>query len=258
MDFKVDGVRPFSFKLPTSESSATNPLSHLTSKQKEDLIGLLMKIFEALAKAIEKANGDDEEPDEDDPADEPPPHHGKHNTPAETHSPKAGNLTNSPFNAGPNPEIAKWSKQIGTAASVSGLDPNLIAAQTWAESRGNPNDPSRNADGTTDKGLIQIGQERWERDIVPTLSKEDRARIKQATGKEPEDLDMDNPQENLIGGAFEMKKDLKETHGDLSKALKMYVGHDGDSNDIYAKNVLQYMDELRKGRRLSEDPFGSP
>jgi hypothetical protein len=170
----------------------------------------------------------------------------------------AGGAGGGPFNAGPNPELGKWSDGIENAAAASGMDPNLIAAMVWAESRGNPNERSTNADGTTDLGLMQISQERWENDVCPNLSNEDRARIQRITGKSPEQLDMNNPQDNLIGGSFEIKQHIAENGGDVRKGLNAYVSGEPDGGGPYADNVLEYLKELENGQRLSEDPFGSP
>lgn len=163
-----------------------------------------------------------------------------------------------PFNAGPNPELGKWSGGIEKAAEASGMDPNLIGAMAWAESRGDPNSRSTNSDGTTDLGLMQISQERWEQDVCPNLSNADRAHIQQITGKAPEQLNMNNPEENLIGGSFEIKQHIQENGGDVRKGLNAYVSGDPEGGGPYADNVLEYLKELENGQRLSEDPFGSP
>jgi hypothetical protein len=158
-----------------------------------------------------------------------------------------------PFDAGPNEEIGQWGKDVQNAADISGVDPNLIGGMMWAESRGNPKESSTNDDGHEDKGLMQISQERWDEEIAPHLTQEERASIKEKTGKEPEELDMSDPHDNVIGGALEFKQKLEEK-GNVEDALKYYQG----GSDIYVKNVMQYWDELASGKKLSEDPFGSP
>jgi hypothetical protein len=105
---------------------------------------------------------------------------------------------------------------------------------------------------------MQISQERWDSEICPNLSEEQRAKIREKTGKEAEQLDMTNPEEGIIGGSLEMKMKLDECGGDLNAALQYYQSGDKGGNPTYAKNVMQYMDELANGQKLSEDPFGSP
>jgi len=162
------------------------------------------------------------------------------------------------FDPGPNQDLGQWKKGIDDASDISGLDPNLIGAQVWAESRGNPNDPSTNADGNTDKGLLQISNERWKSEICPNLTQDERQKIMDKTGKNPEDLDMTNPEEGLIGGSLEMKQKLDECGGDLDSALQYYQSGDKNGNPTYSKNVMEYMKELQNGQQLSEDPYGSP
>ncbi|MCW7541938.1 transglycosylase SLT domain-containing protein [Aquabacterium sp. A7-Y] len=161
------------------------------------------------------------------------------------------------FNAGPNEALQQWAPGIQRAAELTGLDPNLIGGMVWAESRGDPNTSTTNVDGTTDGGLMQISQERWNNDVVPNLTEKERARIKELTGKEAEELDMSNPEENLIGGAFEIQQKIKEK-GSVEGGLKYYVSGDieGVGSPNYVQNVLQYQRELASGQQLSEDPHG--
>ena len=162
------------------------------------------------------------------------------------------------FNPGPNPAIAQWSEEILTASEITGVPPHLIAAMVWAESRGDPNTRTTNADGTTDVGLMQISQERWMNDVVPTLSADDRQRIYQATGLQPEQLDMNNPKHNLIGGAFEYKAHLAATGGNTEQALSLYVSGSPNGDPTYGQNVLAYANQILNGEVLTEDPHGVP
>ena len=165
------------------------------------------------------------------------------------------------FNAGPNGGIGKWSDAIKAASDASGLDPHLIGGIMWAESRGNPNDPSKNSDGTTDLGLMQISNERWKREVSPRLSAAEKAKIKQLTGKDPSALNMNNSADNVIGGALEMSQWIEDAGGDVAKGLRGYNSGDFKFNGIgskhYSQNVLTYQDELQNGQKLSEDPHGS-
>lgn len=174
-------------------------------------------------------------------------------------SSKGRSSGSSKFDAGPNKEIGQWSKGISNASEISGLDPNLIGGMVWAESRGDPKTATKNGgDGNTDKGLMQISQERWEKEVCPNLSKEERQKIIEKTGQRPEDLDMSNPEHSIIGGSLEMKQKVDECGGDVKAALQYYVSGKKNGNPTYAHNVLQYMEELEHGKKLSEDPHGSP
>lgn len=167
------------------------------------------------------------------------------------------------YNSGHNPQIDKWSSQINTAAKLTGLDPNLIGGQMWAESRGEAGSGinSKNIDGTTDLSLMQISQERWEHDVLPTLSAQDKANIKAATGKDPSQLDMHNPADNVIGGAFELRMHIVDAGGKASdpmgnpqalfKGLEAYVGVGDESK--YANNVLTNEKVLARGGKLDDN-----
>lgn len=174
-------------------------------------------------------------------------------TAASTTAPGAG-LSDAAIAA--NPEVGKWNKEIAAASKATGLDPNQIGAQIWAESRGNLNTHTQNVDGTIDHGLIQIGKERWLRDIVPNLSADDRAKIKEATGKNAEDLDVTQPMDNVVAGAFHTKGCIAK-EGNLEKGLRYY--NSGDAANAgsagYVNNVKEYMRELKAGEKLQQDPY---
>lgn len=155
-----------------------------------------------------------------------------------------------------NPEVGKWNKEIAAASKATGLDPNQLGAQIWAESRGNLNTHTQNVDGTIDHGLIQIGKERWLRDIVPNLSADDREKIKEATGKNAEDLDVTQPMDNVVAGAFHTKGCIAR-EGNFERGLRYY--NSGDAANAgsagYVNNVKEYMRELKAGERLQQDPY---
>lgn len=158
------------------------------------------------------------------------------------------------FNPGPNTPLAKWEGGINVASKITGLDPSLIGGQMWAESRGNPNSNSKNADGTTDLGLMQISQERWERDIVPTLTPDQISKIKELTGKDPSQLNMNDPNENIIGGSLELAHWIKEK-GSVEAGLSYYVngGDEGiTSGKEYVNNVLNFQHILATGGKLPD------
>ncbi|KAG0162438.1 hypothetical protein DFQ28_008342 [Apophysomyces sp. BC1034] len=164
------------------------------------------------------------------------------------------------YTPGKNPKIDQWKDDIDKAAQLTRLDGNLIGGQMWAESRGNPKESSTNVDGTKDLSLMQIGQKRWEKDVLPTLSEQDKANIKKLTGKDPKDLDVSNPHDNVIAGAFELKSHILEHGGDrnnpmankaaLKKGLEDYVGVGDESK--YANNVMTNYNVLNKGDELDD------
>lgn len=182
---------------------------------------------------------------------------GSCSNPDSFHAPPTSNFAANPngsnFNAGPNEKLQQWGGAISNASEISGIDPNVIGGQVWAESRGDPNTSTTNADGTNDKGLMQISQERWERDILPNLSDEQKQKIRQATGKDASQLDMSNPEHNVIGGSLELRQWIDKNGGDLREGLRFYVsGGDpniGDSNK-YINDVLGFAETLRSGGQL--------
>jgi len=212
-----------------------------------DPISLIRRILPAIVSQIG---------DEQDGGSSPAPSFGS--APSGGSAPTSGGKGGGSFDPGPNKELAEHKGSIDKAASISGLDPNLIGAQVWAESRGDKGTKSTNkGDGHTDTGLMQISQERWENEIAPDLDPAERQKIVEQTGKQPEELDMNDPEEGIIGGSLEMKSKIDECHGDVESALGYYQSGKKGSN-IYSKNVMQYMEELQNGEKLSEDPFGSP
>ncbi|MEB0134794.1 hypothetical protein QN362_05565 [Actimicrobium sp. CCC2.4] len=161
------------------------------------------------------------------------------------------------LNLSANPEVARWSKEIMTGSRTTGLSPTQIAAQIWAESRGRSDTRTQNADGTTDYGLIQIGQERWLRDVYPKLGEAEKSLIKAATGKDAKELDVTLPLDNLIAGGFHVKFMIDAKGGDLKAGLRYYNTGDinGAGSSGYVNNVLHYMHEIETNSKLSEDPY---
>lgn len=164
------------------------------------------------------------------------------------------------YTPGQNPKIDRWKDDIDKAAQLTGLDGNLIGGQMWAESRGNPKESSDNVDGTKDVSLMQIGQRRWEEDVLPTLSAQDKANIKKLTGKDAKDLDVSNPHDNVIAGAFELKSHILDRGGDrnnpmanekaLKKGLEDYVGVGDEAK--YASHVMTNYNVLNQGKELDD------
>ena len=143
-----------------------------------------------------------------------------------------------------NPQLEQHRGDILKAYHATGIPPEIIGAQMWHESRGNQNCSSRNSDGTSDIGLMQIGQER-----AASYMKHFGL-----SGK----LDVNNAADNIMAGALEIKYWLQQSGGDLRGALNGYVSGDvrggngiGDSN--YANNCLRYMDLIGQGKPLPDN-----
>ena len=161
------------------------------------------------------------------------------------------------FNAGSNEALAPYADDISNASKITGIDPNVLGGQIWAESRGNPDESSTNSDGTTDIGLTQIGEERWQNDVLPNVTDEERAKVKELTGKEVEDLDINDPHDNVIAGSLELAQHVRDKGGDLNAGLMDYMdgGDDSIGNRNYADDIMVFADQLRNGQQLSdEDP----
>ncbi|MCA8023443.1 lysozyme family protein [Burkholderia metallica] len=171
----------------------------------------------------------------------------------------------SSFNTSQNPALQQWAPDIQKAANLTKIDPNTIAAQMWAESRGDGSskENSKNMDGTTDRSLMQISDERWQRDVIPTLSSEDKANIKAVTGKDPSQLNMSDPHDNVIAGAFELRSHIVDNGGSadnpmndnsaLKNGLAAYRGVGDGKDDQYAEQVINDANNLVNNRRLNDN-----
>ncbi|MFP2964248.1 lytic transglycosylase domain-containing protein, partial [Myxococcus sp. 1LA] len=145
------------------------------------------------------------------------------------------------------PALEKLRPLIESAAAKAGVPAEMIAAQVWAESRGDVSATSTNGgNGLTDTGLMQVN---------PNTFKELQAKYPDLQGK-----DLSDPATNILAGAFYMK-DMKEQFGSIDLALRAYNsgpnGVDksnphaipagtGDAN--YVKKVSQFMDTLASGQ----------
>jgi hypothetical protein len=185
--------------------------------------------------------------------------------PAAASSTRLNNTSgNAASNIGANSKLGQWGSDINTAANLTRIDPNVIGAQMWAESRGDngPDQNSTNMDGTTDRGLMQISNERWRNDVLPTLSDADKSAIVKATGKQPDQLDMSDPSDNVIGGAFELRSHIVDAGGDADnpmanshavlQGLAAYRGVGDGQDDQYAQQVVGDANNLHKGRQLND------
>jgi soluble lytic murein transglycosylase-like protein len=140
----------------------------------------------------------------------------------------------------PNMRDQKTVDAINKAAKETGLDPNLIAAVMWKESRGNKNESSANPDPKigTDVGRMQISQTTYDdlRKNHPELPA----------------LDVNNPEQNILAGAYELKFDGQKSGGNLDKTLGTYVGTGDDS---YAPQVESFYYDMLHGIQMpDQDP----
>jgi soluble lytic murein transglycosylase-like protein len=127
-------------------------------------------------------------------------------------------------------DMEQYRDAINRASAATGIPAEIIAGQIWAESRDSLNNPrsSRNSDGSTDIGLMQISQGRYDNDVKNAVN-----------GPR---LDVTKPADNIMAGAFELKNWLKQSNNNMNLALQRYVGA-GDAAG-YAKNVIYYSQHL--------------
>lgn len=137
-------------------------------------------------------------------------------------------------------DLDRWDDQIASAAQSTGLPANYIKATLWAESRGNPDDPSLNPDGEhSDLGVMQISDYTY-------------GDVMQNQPNAPRDLQAANPDDNIMMGAWELKDKLEAAGGDYVKTSEAYRGvGDGQDNE-YANWVQTYWKELDAGDKLSD------
>ncbi len=136
--------------------------------------------------------------------------------------------------------LDRWDAQIQAAAESTGLPANYIKATVWAESRGNPETKSHNdGNGHTDHGLMQISDHTY-------------GLVMKSQPKAPRGLKADNPDDNIMMGAWELKDKSEKAGGDLFKTSKAYVGTGDAHEEEYAGWVQTYKKELDEGKKLSD------
>lgn len=158
---------------------------------------------------------------------------------ADTNELSGQNGSSTPSKSGVE-ELDRWDAQIEAAAKSTGLPANFIKATLWAESRGNPNDPSQNPDGEhQDLGVMQISDYTYS----DVLSSQPNA---------PQGLKASNQSDNIMMGAWELKDKLEKAGGDFKKTSQAYVGTGESSDATYADWVNTYWNELNNGQKLSD------
>ncbi|NVJ15424.1 lytic transglycosylase domain-containing protein [Myxococcus sp. AM010] len=106
------------------------------------------------------------------------------------------------------PALEKLRPALESAAAKTGVPVEMLAAQVWAESRGDVAATSTNGgNGLTDTGLMQVN---------PNTYKELQSKHPELQGKS-----LSDPETNILAGACYMK-DMKEQFGSWDLALRAY------------------------------------
>ncbi|WP_240358907.1 lytic transglycosylase domain-containing protein [Myxococcus vastator] len=106
------------------------------------------------------------------------------------------------------PALEKLRPALESAAAKTGVPVEMLAAQVWAESRGDVAATSTNGgNGLTDTGLMQVN---------PNTFKELQSKHPELQGKS-----LSDPETNILAGACYMK-DMKEQFGSWDLALRAY------------------------------------
>lgn len=72
-------------------------------------------------------------------------------------------------------------------------------------------------------GPMQLSQNQYKNDVLPGLSADDKKHIKQLTGKNAEQLNMNNPSDNVVAGTFMLKELMQKNAADPDKTLRAYA-----------------------------------
>ncbi|NRO99127.1 transglycosylase SLT domain-containing protein [Paraburkholderia sp. NMBU_R16] len=149
---------------------------------------------------------------------------------------------------GPNlpPALQQDAPFIESASQQTGVPANILAAQVWQESRGDPNAGSTNVNGMTDQGLMQVD---------PATFAQLQQEHPQLQGKS-----LSDPATNVLAGAYYMS-DLYKQFGSWPEALRAYnSGPDqvnpsnlssvtvGDPN--YVNSVMNFAATIQNGGQL--------
>nr|WP_314483884.1 transglycosylase SLT domain-containing protein [uncultured Pseudomonas sp.] len=145
------------------------------------------------------------------------------------------------------PQLEPYRADIEQAASATGMPAKVIAAQIWAESRGNLGADTTNANGKTDAGLMQVNA-----DTFAGLKKENPGLLGNA--------DVNNPYDNIMAGALYLRDQSKAFGGDVGAGLRAYnSGPDkvnrnnladtgGIGDPQYVANVLKFAQIIGSGQ----------
>lgn len=128
-----------------------------------------------------------------------------------------------------NPATKKYKDLFITAGEKYGIDPNLLAAQVYQESRGNPN-------AVSPKGAKGLSQ------FTPATAKQ-------------YGVDVKDPKSSIDGQARYMRDLLEQFNGDVSKALAAYNAGPGNvrkAEKLYGSEWLENLQYVTGIKNASE------
>jgi hypothetical protein len=144
------------------------------------------------------------------------------------------------------PQLEDYRKDIMAASNATGVPPNILAGQIWAESRGQLGQDTTNVNGKKDAGVMQVNADTF-------------AALKRDNPKELGNADVNNAHDNIMAGALYMR-DQKATFGDSNSALRAYnsgpdkVNKDnpadagGVGDPKYVENVMNFAKIIESGQ----------
>ncbi len=144
------------------------------------------------------------------------------------------------------PQLEDYRKDIMAASNATGVPPNILAGQIWAESRGQLGQDTTNVNGKKDAGVMQVNADTF-------------AALKRDNPKELGNADVNNAHDNIMAGALYMR-DQKATFGDWNSALRAYnsgpdkVNKDnpadagGVGDPKYVENVMNFAKIIESGQ----------
>jgi hypothetical protein len=144
------------------------------------------------------------------------------------------------------PQLEDYRKDIMAASNATGVPPNILAGQIWAESRGQLGQDTTNVNGKKDAGVMQVNADTF-------------AALKRDNPKELGNADVNNAHDNIMAGALYMR-DQKKEFGDWDSALRAYnsgpdkvnKGNLADAGGIgdpkYVENVMNFAKIIESGQ----------
>lgn len=136
--------------------------------------------------------------------------------------------------AAPQAVAGKYGREIGVAAQLAGLDPQILQLVISQESGGNVNAISHPAPGqvqTPAHGIMQV---------TPGTFLTVEPQLEHLLGRK---VGVDNPFDNLLAGALLWRKYLDQTDGDIGEAARLY--HGGNVN-ARGPHTQQYVADIQR------------
>ncbi|WP_206612523.1 lytic transglycosylase domain-containing protein [[Pantoea] beijingensis] len=147
------------------------------------------------------------------------------------------------------PQLEPYRQSINHAAKVTGMPASVIAAQIWAESRGNLSAASTNGgNGKTDSGLMQVNP-----DTYNEMKNENPGLL---SGNP------NSAENNIMAGALYLKQQTHAFNGNIGAGLRAYnsgpdnvnlsnlsdISKTGTGASPYVDNVLSYAKIISSGQ----------